>query len=191
MTKKEIQKQRFRIRELLRQFRDKCFDGRKLVDEYYRLNILFKNTGGTPGSPAIEQTKEYWENPEHYKNEHLNKYPIIGFKNGKVIRGYVKGNTATPPEQPVINPNPPTKPVEPNYYRINITWDSDIDTHTIEQFFDELCIKSDRKLDDHSMSYIYTGGDEGFKILKRSLMVICSLIYPNSNVAVYGKQIKK
>lgn len=191
MTKKEIQKQRFRLRELLRQFRDKYFDGRKLVDEYYKLNILFKNAGGTPGTPAIEQTKEYWENPEHYKNEHLNKYPIIGFKNGRVIRGYVKVNTVTQPEQLTINSDPPTKPIEPNYYRINIVWDGDFDCTNVKQFFKKLCIKQEKQIDEQSLTYIYCGTDEGFKILKRATASMIEILFPNQNVAVYGKQIKK
>ena len=85
--------------------------------------------------------------------------------NGEYKREYIRKNAAPPAEPIKVEPIPQTKPIESNYYRINIAWDSNINYHIIEQFFNELCINADRKLDDHSMSYIYFGGDEKKVIL--------------------------
>ena len=191
MTKKEIQRQRTKILMTIRKFEKKKYDARKLIPEFYRLTELFIQAGGDPPAPTGGLLKEYWDNPEHYSNECFNEWPITEVHDGDYKREYIRKAIALPVEPAKPEPTPQSKPIEPNYYRINITWDNDINYHIIEQFFNELCIDADRKLDDHSMSYIYFGGDEGFKILKRALMVMCGLIYPNSNVAVYGKQIKK
>lgn len=191
MTKKEIQRKRTKILLLIRKFEKSKYDARKLIPEFYRLTEEFIKAGGNPPPYAGGLSKEYWEVPEHYCNECYNEWPITEVANGEYKREYIRKNMAPLAEPIKVEPIPQTKPIESNYYRINITWDSNINYHIIEQFFSELCINADRKLDDHSMSYIYFGGDEGFKILKRSLMVMCGLIYPDSNVAVYGKQIKK
>lgn len=190
MTMEEIKKQRFTLLTMLRKFRKLRYDGSKLLPEIYKLDKMFEEMGGKPGKHVGFLTEEYWKNPENICNEQENSWPIVGVRNGKIIREHVKISlkqlSTTKQDEKIVE-----EEIKNKYYRINITWDSDINCHIIEQFFSELCIEVDRKLDDHSMSYIYSGGDEGFKMLKRSLMVICRLIYPESNVAVYGKQIKK
>ena len=192
MTKKEITAQRNKCLMLIRRLGKQKYDARPLLDEFYRLTEEFKKVGGNPAMPTGSLTRKYWEDPANYSREYKNHWPVK-VVDGKIIREHVKFLTTSDTDKKPLDAEttPQTKQAEPNYYRINITWDGNINSQTIEKFFDELCIQADRKLDDHSMSYIYVGGDEGFKILKRSLMVICSLIYPNSNVAVYGRQIKK
>lgn len=186
MTKKEIKKQRARFRILIREFEKNKYDARPLMDEFYRLTEQFIKAGGNPPPPTRGLLKEYWDDPEHYCNELYNRYPVTEVGPGYYKRTYIK--------KPLPQPQTPTptqiKSPESHYYRINIIWDNDIDTHMIEQFFEELCIKMGKKIDDHSLSYVYFGGDEGVKILKRALMAICKLVYPNDNVIVYGRQIK-
>lgn len=187
MTKKEIAMQRDKYMLLIRQLGKQKYDARPLLDEFYRLTEEFKKAGGKPATPTGSLTRKYWEDPENYSLEHENHWPVK-VVDGKIVREYVKSTI-----KPVIDKKPSkqilTEEIKNQYYRINIVWDGDFDCTNVKQFFKKLCIKQDKQIDKQSLTYTYCGTDEGFKILKRATASMIEILFPNQNVAVYGKQI--
>lgn len=194
MSKQELEKRRYRLRLLIRKFAKQKFDARPLVEEYYRLTELYKQMGGNPGEYTDSLNKDYWKDPKTYANEPNNKLKIVSIVDGVVTRSRTAASKAAPKvvrtEQPVpIEEH--TNPISINYYRINIVWEGIIDSTVIEQFFKEMCIPLDKKMDEHSLSYIYKGTAEGFKILKRAVNTMGCIMFPDNSFTVYGKEIMK
>lgn len=187
MSKEEICKKRDKLLVLINQLAKQKYDARILLPEFYRLTEEYKKCGGRPAPYKGPLLKSYWDNPVNYCNEYLNHWKIFSVENGVVDRRYVKVSDSKPP----IPPKESAKTVDINYYRINITWEGDINVQFVERFFKEMCIPQDKQLDDHSLAYIYKGSSDGFKMLKRAINVIGNMMFPDNSFAVYGKEIKK
>lgn len=190
MTKKEIAAKRDKFLITIREFEKQKYDARPLLPEFYKLTEQFKQAGGRPAPLSRGLTMEYWDDPETRCNDYLNQWPIVFVGDGTYRREYRKQPTCTPVFVEIKKKEEPNPNVS-NYYRINITWDDDLDDTNIKHFFGDLCLKQEQQVDSHKLSYIYEGNDESFKILKRATLSLINILYPSlKDVAVYGKQIK-
>lgn len=205
MTKEEIRVARQRVQQLINEYAQRHYDARPLLKDFQRLTEEWNKVGGKIKSLPKICTEDYWENPLHYDRQHLNKNPIIDCKDGKPVW---KNGRIVKYKEVQSTPREIIKTVEiapqKSYYSISICWvESQPQEHSdiidkVKRFFDEMGIE---RLDDDSwenyqgqtelsLTYMFEGTEDGFKMLKRSVMAMLDIMSDCSfNIGVIGKKL--
>ena len=82
---KSILAARARIADRIKIYAKKQYDARPMLPEFNRLTQLLRSMGRSVRIENKVFTDKYWEDPETYAKQHLNKNPIIDAKDGDLI----------------------------------------------------------------------------------------------------------
>ena len=131
---KSILAARARIADRIKIYAKKQYDARPMLPEFNRLTQLLRGMGRSVRIENKVFTDKYWEDPETYAKQHLNKNPIIDARDGDLIWASertkasgkkdmidIKKEDQMQPRRTTIEHNP-KKPIKPYYYKVNISW---------------------------------------------------------------------
>lgn len=194
------------------------YDGRPLVEAWGRYLEVARSIGGKPESKHFHKA-EYWDDPETYSNHANNKNPIIRVtENFEIIRqkdlakstkGRVqsdiidtKNNNQMQPRRTIIE-HQPTKPVQPYYYKVNISWVERNDTpkDVIKRVLHYLEVTGLEPVKIHDFNngheiektaeFKMQGNEGEFRWVKRGVMGLLDCLVggiPEFNIAISGKK---
>lgn len=216
---KSILAARARIADRIKIYAKKQYDARPMLPEFNRLTQVLRGMGRSVRIENKVFTDKYWEDPEHYSRQHLNKNPIIDAKDGDLIWASerpgstahgvsgcdiikVKNNDQMQPRRTTIE-HEPRKPVQPYYYKVNISWIERNDTP--KDVIDEICAfmkgagLEPIKVHDFNNGYEIEktaefkmqGGEESFRWVKRCIMSHLERFVggiPEFNIAISGRK---
>lgn len=208
LEKEEIKRRRYLLKEMIHKYARKHYDARIMLPEFKKLTDWL-NSQGCKMEVVDYCTEQYWSNPLSYDRQSSNKNPIIGIKDGLLIRE----RTNNPPKPKKIQQPQPIQEVqtiqkqqeEPqsNYYKISISWTESSDSNKpclekVIKFFEELGLDKMEQNSweagtgsEHQISYKFEGNDDGFTMLKRSSMVLLDILNEgnNFNIAIHGRKL--
>ena len=194
------------------------YDARPLVEAWERFISTAQSIGMKPESKPHHKA-DYWGNPETYANQVNNKNPIIRVTEdfeiirkkdlAKASRGEsrcdiinTKNNDEMQPRRTTIE-HKPRKPVQPYYYKVNISWvERD---NTPKDVIDEICeFMKGAGLEPVSVhdfnngyeiektaEFKMQGGEESFRWVKRCIMSHLERFVggiPEFNIAISGRK---
>lgn len=194
------------------------YDARPLVEAWERFINTAQSIGMKPESKPHHKA-DYWEDPETYVNQTNNKNPIIRVTEdfeiirkkdlAKASRGAsrydiinTKNNDEMQPRRTTIE-HKPRKPVQPYYYKVNISWvERD---NTPKDVIDEICeFMKGAGLEPVSVhdfnngyeiektaEFKMQGGEESFRWVKRCIMSHLERFVggiPEFNIAISGRK---
>lgn len=194
------------------------YDARPLVEAWERFISTAQSIGMKPESKPHHKA-DYWDNPEVYANQANNKNPIIRVTEDfeiirkkdltKASRGAsrcdiinTKNNDEMQPRRTTIE-HKPRKPVQPYYYKVNISWvERD---NTPKDVIDEICeFMKGAGLEPVSVhdfnngyeiektaEFKMQGGEESFRWVKRCIMSHLERFVggiPEFNIAISGRK---
>ena len=194
------------------------YDGRPLVEAWERFVKVAQSIGGHPVSKPHHKA-EYWENPETYCNQAGNKNPIIRVtEDFEIIRKkdlakasqqasrcdiiYTKNDNQMQPRRTTIE-RQPTKPVQPYYYKVNISWVERNDTpkDVIKRVLHYLEVTGLEPVKIHDFNngheiektaeFKMQGNEGEFRWVKRGVMGLLDCLVggiPEFNIAISGKK---
>ncbi|MBD5230743.1 MAG: hypothetical protein HDS66_01130 [Bacteroidales bacterium] len=205
------------------------YDARPLVEAWERFISTAQSIGMKPESKPHHKV-DYWNDPETYANQANNKNPIIrvtedfeiirkkdlakasrgtsrcdiGEAHGSLKRDIIntKNNDEMQPRRTTIE-HKPRKPVQPYYYKVNISWvERD---NTPKDVIDEICeFMKGAGLEPVSVhdfnngyeiektaEFKMQGGEESFRWVKRCIMSHLERFVggiPEFNIAISGRK---
>ena len=194
------------------------YDARPLVEAWERFISTAQSIGMKPESKPHHKA-DYWDNPETYANQVNNKNPIIRVTEdfeiirkkdlAKASRGEsrcdiinTKNNDEMQPRRTTIE-HKPRKPIQPYYYKVNISWvERD---NTPKDVIDEICeFMKGAGLEPVSVhdfnngyeiektaEFKMQGGEESFRWVKRCIMSHLERFVggiPEFNIAISGRK---
>lgn len=194
------------------------YDAQPLVEAWERFISTAQSIGMKPESKPHHKA-DYWDNPETYANQVNNKNPIIRVTEdfeiirkkdlAKASRGEsrcdiinTKNNDEMQPRRTTIE-HKPRKPIQPYYYKVNISWvERD---NTPKDVIDEICeFMKGAGLEPVSVhdfnngyeiektaEFKMQGGEESFRWVKRCIMSHLERFVggiPEFNIAISGRK---
>lgn len=212
---KSILAARARIADRIKIYAKKQYDARPMLPEFNRLTQLLRGMGRSVRIENKVFTEKYWENPDNYSRQHLNKNPIIDAKDGDLIWASertkasgkkdmidIKKEDQMQPRRTTIE-HEPRKPVQPYYYKVNISWIERSDTP--KEVIDEICgYMKDTGLEpvevhnfnngheiEKTAEFKMQGGEESFRWVKRGIMAHLMRFVggiPEFSIAISGRK---
>lgn len=203
---KQLLAARARIADRIKIYAKKQYDARPMLPEFNRLTKVLQSMGRSVRIENQVFTEKYWEDPAKYARQYLNKNPIIDARDGDLIWASertgcssqkdisaaqgasrctiikVKDDDQMKPRRTTIEPEPQKKPVQPYYYKVNISWAERNDTpkdviNELEEFIKGAGLELVKIHDfdngheiEKTAEYKMLGGEEAFRWVKRCIM---------------------
>lgn len=199
-----------------------------MLPEFRRLTKLLRDMGRAVKMDNKVFTEEYWADPTKYSRQYLNKNPIIDAKDGELIWASekygtqgtsqcdiseaqgasrsdiinTKNNDEMNPRRMIIERNP-KKPIQPYYYKVNISWVERDDTprdviNDLDEFIKGSGLEPVKIHDfnngheiEKTAEYKMQGDEESFRWVKRCIMSHLMRFVggiPQFDIAISGKK---
>ena len=224
-TKEDIYNIRHRFNSAFSHCLKNKYNGRILVEPWARFVEMARAFGGRPEMKAHHKA-EYWDDPANFSNEANNKNPIIKVtetfeivrknERPKPVRKqkttaqvasqcdiiYTKDNDEMQPRRTTVD-RQPKKPIQPYYYRVNISWIERDDTpkDVIQRVLHYLEVTGLEPVKIHNFNngheiektaeFKMQGNEGEFLWVKRGVMGLLECLVggiPEFNIAISGKK---